>query len=154
MKNLSLFLLLAAFSIAAKAQLTTVSTAEVAQKLKASADSAFAHQLYQQAFNDYDQLIKFEPNNGKAFRRLGYICSISEHMTSLAIGDLKRAIEIDPTDHVSYLLLGNIYADMASQEKNPDFKAKQKALAESNYKKAADLGDEDAKVAIKSLNGI
>ena len=143
MKNLSLFLLLAAFSLGAKAQ-----------TVQALADSSFAHKDYVKAYDYYSEALKLNPNDLKDLRRAGFCLMNCKGQELNATRYFSDALKLKPHDAISNYYLGVIYMDEAKQVNDSGEKAHFKALAQTHLATASTYGSEEAKAAIKDLNGI
>ena len=158
MKKILLVIIFAASGLIARAQTSNpILNQDLARDL-ALADTCFAHQQYQEAYNRYNSVKDDYPRNGKIYRRMGYILSLDDNPSSWqqteAIKMFKKAVEIDPTDKVSYYEMGLVYMVLAKHDALNKAETQNKALAGDCLKKAADLGSEDAKAAIRNLNAI
>lgn len=143
MKKLILILLLAVSALISKAQ-----------TLSAAADTAFAHQKYDQAFNLYSEIVKAEPANLKALRRRGFCMMNFKDQELGATRFFAEALAVDPKDPASNYYMGVVFMDAAKDAKIPGDKSDFKAKAALYLNKAVKYGNEDAKAAIKDLNGI
>jgi len=143
MKNFSLFLLLFALAFGAKAQ-----------TVQAIADSSFAHHEYVKAYDYYTEALKADRNNVTNLRRAGFCLMNCKGQELNATRFFTDALKLKPNDPVSNYYLGLIYMDAAKEKADQKEKASFKALAASHLKDASTYGSEDAKAAIKDLNGI
>jgi tetratricopeptide (TPR) repeat protein len=143
MKKLLLLIILAAASLASKAQ--TVS---------ALADSAFSHKDYNKAFEYYSDIVKTDPTNLKALRRRGFCMMNFEGQELNATRFFNEALKVDPKDMASNYYMGVVFMDAAKDPNHKSEKEQFKAKAELYLQKAADYGSTDAKSAISQLNGI
>lgn len=143
MKKLLLLIILATSALISKAQ-----------TISAMADSAFAHQQYDKAFDYYSTIVKTEPTNLKALRRRGFCMMNFQGQELNATRFFDEALKIDPKDPASNYYMGVIYKDAAKKEITKTGKANFKTKALVYLNKASMYGSADAKSAINDLNGI
>ena len=94
---------------------------------------------YDKAIEDFKQAISLAPNNAKAHGWCG-VASYKREFYYEATNYFSKAIELEPNSTVHYLNRGYAYMKIGMQ-----------SLAVSDFKKACDLGDEDACRQLKTL---
>lgn len=116
------------------------------------ADSLFKSEDYIKAIDSYSAIVKAEPENLQANRRLAFCYMNVVNFKHLAFYYFERALIIDPNDMAS-----NYYYGLLEKEAflNNDLTVKQKAnlkvSATKHLSLAAKLGSEEAKEELKGL---
>jgi len=144
MKKLLIIIILAVSALTSRAQSTALDVA----------DKYFANKEYSKASDYYDQVLKADPANVKALRRMGFCIMNFQGQELNATQFFNRALKIEPKDPVSNYYMGVIFMDQAKLASNTNEKSDYKAKAALYLKNAVNYGSEDAKGAIKDLNGI
>jgi len=104
----------------------------------------FANQKrYQQAIEDFDMAIKLEPHNDNFYFARGGIYAVLDNI-ELALQDFNKGIEVNPKNSTLFFVRAGLYRKF--------LKDNEKAI--EDYKKAADLGYNDAKTALKDYYNI
>ncbi|PLW90000.1 hypothetical protein [Mucilaginibacter sp.] len=143
MKKLLLIIILAASALISRAQ-----------TISALADTAFAHQQYNKAFDYYSDVVKTDPTNLTALRRRAFCMMNFEGQELNATRFFAEALKVEPKDPASNYYMGVIYKDAAKDPKHKTEKADFKAKAALYLKNAINYGSKDAESAIGELNGI
>ena len=118
------------------------------------ADKYFEQKEYSKASDYYDKVLKAEPENVKALRRMGFCIMNFKGQELDATQFFNRALKIEPKDPVSTYYLGVIFSDKARESKTPKEKADFKAQAAKFLNLASQYGSDAAQSAINNLNTI
>jgi tetratricopeptide (TPR) repeat protein len=109
------------------------------KNLNEAASKLINSQKIEEGLQIYDQILKYDPLNGNAFRQLGWT-QYRQNYYEAAIINAKKAIELNPKDAANYNLLAGIYSAKNNVE-----------IAIENYKKAIELSlTESGKVYLLS----
>jgi len=104
----------------------------------------FANQKrYQEAIEDFNIVLKLEPDNDYLYFVRGGIYGFLGNM-ELALQDFNKGIEINPKNNQLFFVRRGLYENFLNNT--------ERAIAD--FKKAADLGSEEAKSVLKDYYGI
>ncbi len=103
---------------------------------------AYAHigkRKYKKAISDFEKAIELAPEEKWGYAGLANVYGFTEEYAK-SLEYLNKAIEIDAEDDWLYLKRGNIYMTMGEEEKG-----------KADFKKAAEMGNQQAKDILKIL---
>ena len=92
------------------------------------------------AIEAYDEVLRYDPLNGSAHRRLGW-CRYKENRIGDALNNAKKAVALNPKDPFNYNLLAAIYSQQDKEE-----------LAIMSAKKAIDMTNSDLEKSVLLSN--
>lgn len=116
-----------------------------------TADELFTSKEYVKASDAYSAVVKQEPENIPALRRLAFCYMNIENTEALAKQYFEKVLKLDPKDLYSNYYLGVIWKEALSKELTNDQRTNAKLKAKQYLQTAADLGSDDAKDELKAL---
>lgn len=116
-----------------------------------TADELFTSKEYVKAVDAYTSIIKEEPQNLQALRRLAFCYMKIKGTDHLAMTWFEAALKVDPKDMASNYYLGVMIKEALQRELTPDQRKNAISRAKKHLQVAADQGSDDAKTELKTL---
>lgn len=113
-------------------------------------DELFISKEYVKAADAYSAVVKTEPQNVQALRRLAFCYMNMPGYTHLASIYFEKALKVDAKDLASNYYLGVLYKEAAAKAEAAKV-ANLKSQAKRYLQAAADMGSEDAKAELRNL---
>lgn len=116
-----------------------------------TADELFTSKEYVKAIDAYTTVLKAEPENVQALRRLAFCYLNTDNTEMLASMYFEKALKLDPKDAASNYYLGMMSKDALSKQLTAAQRHSLITKAKQYLSAAAELGDADAKKELSTL---